>query len=129
MSRQIANGENISQQMLASKSFHHRDERKNTTHTNESSVGSIKMLLWLFFLPTVSISIIFQHCDTHIYTTTEKKLAANVYILTSNDLFRADLRVFRTGTVVTGVEAIFLLDRVRRVPSKPPPPSSSTSFH
>lgn len=38
--------------------------------------------------------------------------------LTSNDFFRVDLRVFLTGTVTAGAEAVFLLDRVRRAPSK-----------
>lgn len=37
-------------------------------------------------------------------------------ILTSNDFFRVDLRVFRTD--VTGAAAVFLPDRVRRAPSE-----------
>lgn len=43
-----------------------------------------------------------------MYTTIE---------LTSNDFFRVDLRVFLTGTVAAGADAVFLPDRVRRAPS------------
>lgn len=64
----------------------------------EIRVGSIKMVLCY-------------------YPPLEYRHSERCHVLTSNDFFRVDLRVFLTGTTVTGVEGAFLLERVRRPPS------------
>lgn len=76
----------------------------------------------LLFFRKMLIILEIKIAITTSYFISNAKNAAWVYksglVLTSTDFFRVDLRVFRAGTtVVTGVEAAFLLDRVRRAPS------------